>query len=110
MVSQTQRRMTSRLLAPFLSLVMISIVVAACGASTGSTTNLGNTGNAAVAALAANPSPTGASNAQAALQVATPTPTTAPATVVNSGAAALQYQMVAVIKQVKPQVVQISTD
>jgi putative serine protease PepD len=111
MVSQTQRRVASRLLAPFMSLVLISIVVAACGASTGSTTtNLGSTGNTAVAALVANPSPTGAGNAQAALQVATPTPTTAPAIVVNSGAGALQDQMVSVIKQVKPQVVQISTD
>ncbi len=112
MVSQTRRRMTSRLLAPFLSLVLISIVAAACGASTGSTTNLGTTANTAVAALAANPSPTGATNAQAALQVATPTPTTvpAPAVTVGSGAAALQDQMVAVIKQVKPEVVQIETD
>ena len=112
MVSQTRRRMTSRLLAPFLSLVLISIVAAACGASTGSTTNLGTTANTAVAALAANPSPTGATNAQAALQVATPTPTTvpAPAVTVGSGAAALQDQMVAVIKQVKPEVVQIETN
>jgi putative serine protease PepD len=110
MVSHTHRRKASRLVASILSLAFVGIVAAACGASTGSTTNLGLTANAAGVALNAGPSPTGATDAAAVqLITATPTPTPASASTVSGSASALQDQMVYVIKQVTPAVVQIET-
>jgi putative serine protease PepD len=111
MVSQTPRRKASRFVASIMSLAFVGIVAAACGASIGSTTNLGLTANAAATALNAGPSPTGATGAAAVqLATATSTPTPASALTVSGSAGALQDQMVYVIKQVTPAVVQIETN
>lgn len=109
MATQPRRRMTSRFVAPIISLIVVGIVAAACASSTGMTTGLALKASAAAAAQVANPTPTGAANAPAGLSLATPTPTPAPVTAVSGSAAALQDQMVSVIQAVKPAVVQIET-
>ncbi len=102
MVSDT-RRLGRRIAAPVASLLFVAMFVAACSsAATGQSTTRG------AVALAAASSPTQAANVPA-VQGATSTPSTS-VVAANGGATSLQDQMVAVIKQVTPQVVVIETD
>jgi S1-C subfamily serine protease len=102
MVSET-RPISHRIVAPIASLFLVVVMVAACGsAATGQTTTQTGLGPFAVA------SATGAAEIPAVLPAATSTPATQVAAA-GAGALALQNQMVAVIKQVNPEVVQIET-
>ena len=98
-----KRRLGRRIAAPVASLVLV-IVVAACASSA---TN--GTIARVIAGAQASATPTLAANVPAVL----PATTTAPATTLaaaNGSALSLQEQMVAVIKQVGPSVVEIQTD
>jgi S1-C subfamily serine protease len=91
------------MVAPIASLFLIAVMVAACGsAATGHTTTQTGVGPFAMA------SSTGAAEVPAVLPAATSTPATSVAAA-NGAALSLQDQMVAVIKQVTPEVVQIET-
>jgi S1-C subfamily serine protease len=100
MVSQT-RLLSRRVFAPIASFALVAVLVAACGsAGTGGTATQTGPGPLSTATI------TQAPNIPAV--AATSTPATS---VVAAGGAALslQEQMVAVIKQVNPEVVQIET-
>jgi putative serine protease PepD len=102
MVSET-RLHSHRMFAPIASLFLVAVMVAACGsAATGQTTTQIGLGPFAVA------SATGVAEVPAVLPAATSTPATSVAAA-GPAALALQNQMVAVIKQVNPEVVQIET-
>jgi S1-C subfamily serine protease len=95
-------RLGRRLAAPIASLIFVAVLVAGCGSA--AATQSMTTTTAALATSAADK----AGNVTAALPVAT----SAPATTLAAPAAAalsLQDQMVAVIKQVTPAVVEIQT-
>ncbi|HEY1169576.1 MAG TPA: trypsin-like peptidase domain-containing protein [Candidatus Limnocylindrales bacterium] len=98
-----KRRLSRRFAAPIASLVFVAVVVAACSSAALS----GTTANSA-AVLQAAASPTGAALVPAVLPSATSTPATSLAS--SASALSLQDQMVAVIKQVSPSVVEIQTD
>jgi putative serine protease PepD len=107
MVSETGRlsqRLTRRLVAKISAFTFAAVLVAACGsaavAQPTAHTNLNLIGLVQT---------TTAPNTQANLATATSTPA-APLQAANGAALSLQDQMVAVIKQVTPEVVQIETD
>ena len=107
------RRVRRRVAAPTALLAILALVLAACSATATSNTtrvvaDLGAT-TAKTATAAATAAPTQVTTVPAVLPDATSTPATS--TVAASGAAtSLQDQMVAVIKQVSPAVVEIQTD
>lgn len=103
MVSDT-RRSNRRIAAPIAVLALVAAVAAACASTvtTGTTANLS-------AVKGATATPTGASVVPAVLPSAAATPATSNLTAGGS-ALTLQEQMVAVIKQVTPAVVEIQTD
>jgi S1-C subfamily serine protease len=97
------RRLGQRIAVPVASLILVA-AVAACSSSAGNGTFIKVVGSPAASAT-----PTLAANVPAVLPGATSTPATS--VVVSSGSAlSLQDQMVAVIKQVSPSVVEIQTD
>jgi len=93
----TQRRPARRMLLPVASLAA-ALIAAACGSAAPATSAAGAAANA-----------TTGTNVTAVLPVASSTPSTTLA-VSGSAALALQGQMVAVIKQVSPSIVEIQTD
>jgi putative serine protease PepD len=96
-----QQRLGRLIGLPVASLVLVA-VVAACASSVTS-------GTAKVVGAPAAASPTLAANVPAVVSGATSTPATS-LVVSNGSALSLQEQMVAVIKQVSPSVVEIQTD
>ena len=96
-MNSTKRRLAGRMLLPVAALAA-ALVAAACGSA-------GPTASAVGAAA----SSTTAANVPAVLPAATSTPSTTLA-LSGSAALALQAQMVAVIKQVSPSIVEIQTD
>jgi putative serine protease PepD len=107
------RRVSRRVAAPIAALAVLAMVVAACSAAaTGSTTrvvaDLGATTTRTVAAVATT-APAQATTVPAVMPAATSTPAS-PNLTASGSATSLQDQMVAVIKQVSPSVVEIETD
>ncbi len=102
MVSNT-RRFSQRIAAPIAALTLVAVVAAACASSVpnGAAAKLD-------AALGATAAPTQMNTVPAVLPTATSTP--APVNPAGAAALTLQDQMVAVIKQVSPAVVEIQTD
>ncbi|MGA3029707.1 MAG: trypsin-like peptidase domain-containing protein [Candidatus Limnocylindrales bacterium] len=102
MVSDT-RRFSQRIAAPITALTLVAVVAAACASSVpnGTTAKLD-------AALGATATPTQMNTVPAVLPTATSTP--ASSNLAGGAALTLQDQMVAVIKQVTPAVVEIETD
>jgi S1-C subfamily serine protease len=96
------RRLGRRIAAPIASLIFVAMLVAACGSS--AATQSTNTVTAALATSAADK----AANVPAILPAATSAPATSLAAAAGA-ALSLQDQMVAVIKQVTPSVVEIQT-
>jgi S1-C subfamily serine protease len=97
-----KQRLGRRLAAPIASLIFVAMLVAACGSS--AATQSTNTITAALATSAADK----AANVPAILPAATSAPATSLAAAAGA-ALSLQDQMVAVIKQVTPSVVEIQT-
>jgi putative serine protease PepD len=107
MVSETRRlsrRVTRRLVAKISALTFAAVLVAACGSAAVAQPS-GHSNVDFLGLFQATPAP----NAQVNLATATSTPT-APLQAASGAALSLQDQMVAVIKQVTPAVVQIETD
>jgi S1-C subfamily serine protease len=98
-----KRRLGQRIAVPVASLVLV-VVVAACASSANNGFSAKVLGGAPASATA-----TLAANVPAVLPGATSTPATS-LVVSNGSALALQEQMVAVIKQASPSVVEIQTD
>jgi S1-C subfamily serine protease len=98
-----KRRLGQRIAVPVASLVLV-VVVAACASSANNGFSAKVLGGAPASATA-----TLAANVPAVLPGATSTPVTS-LVVSNGSALALQEQMVAVIKQASPSVVEIQTD
>jgi len=99
-----KRRLSRRFAAPVVSLVFVAVVVAACSSAV-----VGGTTANTVGGLQASASPTVAALVPAELPAATSS-TAATSLAASASALSLQDQMVDVIKQVGPSVVEIQTD
>src|SRR5512140_407436 len=101
MVFEQRRLLTRRVATSAASLAFVAVVAAACSSAVGVLSGA----PASSAVLSATAAATQASTVPISLATAAPTLSSA-----NGSAVALQEQMVSVIKQVSPSVVEISTD
>jgi putative serine protease PepD len=105
MVFEQRRLLTRRAAASVASLAFVTVLVAACSSAAGVLSS--NQPGSAVLGSTQTPVPTQTTSGNVPVGLATPAPTLGTA---GGQAVALQDQMVAVIKQVGPAVVEISTD
>jgi putative serine protease PepD len=105
MVHEQRRFFTRRAAASMASLALVAVVAAACSSSAGALTS--NSPASDVLGTTATPAASQTAATNVPISLATPAPTVGTA---GDASVALQEQMVSVIKQVGPAVVEISTN